>query len=365
MYELISRPLQFFYSVWPNYAGAIMLLTLSIMILLLPLTLKGTRSMLAMQKLQPEMRKLQTKYKDDRQKLNEEMMAFYKENNINPLSGCMPLLIQMPVFFLLYRELIGLFSRAPYGYDMGAAASRQATGVNGGAGAGIWERFGYFRPQHLDTASQLYIDLSNTRVAKSFGVDLAVSASQSLKEGLLFALPYILLVAIVTVTSYIQQKQVSGRNPNSQMNPQQAMLLKVMPLFFAFISFTLYSGIVFYFLVSNLFRVGQQALITRTLYKDNDDDPLPTSGRPSDKSSTKADAPAEKPKGFLAQMREIGLPDPGGVKQDAKKSTSSSSTKTSTSPATPKGSGAKTQSSGPSRTAPSAANRSKSKKKRK
>jgi YidC/Oxa1 family membrane protein insertase len=363
MYDLISRPLQFFYSVWPNYAGAIMLLTLSIMILLLPLTLKGTRSMLAMQKLQPEMRKLQTKYKDDRQTLNEEMMAFYKENNINPLSGCMPLLIQMPVFFLLYQELIGLFTRAPYGYDMGAAATRQATGVDGGAGVGVWERFGYFRPKHIDTASQLYLDLSNTRVAKSFGLDLAVSASSSIKEGLLFALPYILLVAIVTATSYIQQKQVSGRNPNSQMNSQQAMLLKVMPLFFAFISFTLYSGIVFYFLVSNLFRIAQQAFITRTLYKD--DDSVPTTGRPSDKSSTKSDVPAEKPKGFLAQMREIGLPDPSGAKKDSEKSTSKASSKSSTATTTSKGSGAKAPSSGPSRTAPSAANRSKSKKKRK
>ena len=59
MYQLIAKPLEFFYELWPNYAGAISLLTLSIMIILLPLTLKGTRSMLAMQKLQPEMKKLQ------------------------------------------------------------------------------------------------------------------------------------------------------------------------------------------------------------------------------------------------------------------------------------------------------------------
>jgi YidC/Oxa1 family membrane protein insertase len=385
MYDLISRPLQFFYELWPNYAGAIMLLTLSIMIILLPLTLKGTRSMLAMQKLQPELRKIQTKYKDDRQKLNEEMMAFYRENNINPVSGCMPLLLQMPVFFLLYRELIGLFSRAPYGYDMGAAAARSATGVNGGDGAGIWEKFGFFRPKHLEATSQLFMDLSSTRAARSFGIDLALSASQSLREGLLYALPYIMLVAVVTVTSFIQQRQVSGRNPNAQMNPQQAMLMKIMPLFFAVISFTLYAGIVFYFLVSNVFRVGQQALITRTLYRDQDG-ALPTTGRVSDKSSTDPDQVAAKPKGFFAQMKEIGLPNPAAAKEGfAEQSDSSSSpgrsTKTS-SKASAKtgrgegdsaGSGARSgsskakagQSSAPSRTAPSAANRSKSKKKRK
>src|SRR3954447_14119313 len=142
MYELIARPLQFFYQLWPNYAGAISLLTLSIMVLLLPLTLKGTRSMLAMQKLQPEMKKLQNKHRDDRQKLNEEMMKFYKENNINPMSGCLPLLLQTPVFFVLYRTLYQLLNRAPYGQDMGAAVARAQSGRNGG----VYERFGYFQP---------------------------------------------------------------------------------------------------------------------------------------------------------------------------------------------------------------------------
>ena len=151
MYDLIAKPLQFFYELWPNYAGAISLLTLTIMILLLPLTLKGTRSMLAMQKLQPELKKIQAKYKDDRQKLNEEMMLFYKENNINPVSGCLPLLLQMPVFIILYRTLFELLNRQSFGYDMGAAAAR----ATNGAGGGVWEKFGYFVPKHLDPSSAL------------------------------------------------------------------------------------------------------------------------------------------------------------------------------------------------------------------
>src|SRR6478752_2302439 len=118
MYDLIARPLSWFYSVWPSYAGAITLLTLAIMVVLTPLTLKGTRSMIAMQRLQPEMKKLQNRYKDDRQKLNEEMMKFYKENSINPVGGCLPLVLQMPVFFVLYRVLYGLVNPAPYGQDM-------------------------------------------------------------------------------------------------------------------------------------------------------------------------------------------------------------------------------------------------------
>lgn len=370
MYNLIAKPLEFFYGIYPNYAVAISLLTLSIMILLLPLTLKGTRSMLAMQKLQPELKKIQNKYKDDRQKLNEEMMAFYKENNINPVSGCLPLLLQMPVFIILYRTLFQLLNRAPYGYDMGAAAVRATTNVDGGGGAGIWERFGFFQPQHISHTSQLYIDLSNTRVMEAWGMNLAESAQKALREGVGHALPYILLVLVVTATSYYQQKQVSGRNPAAQVNPQQQMLMRIMPLFFAFISFTLPAGIVVYFLVSNLFRVGQQALITRTMYRDTDG-PLATTGRESDKSSTKSSAPAEKPKGFFAQIKEAGLPNPAQASRDFEDTSSSSKGKGSA--ANGKGgSGAKGStvvstktSAGPSRTAPSAANRSKSKKKRK
>jgi YidC/Oxa1 family membrane protein insertase len=371
MYNLIAKPLEFFYELYPNYAVAISLLTLSIMILLLPLTLKGTRSMLAMQKLQPEVKKIQSKYKDDRQKLNEEMMAFYKENNINPVSGCLPLLLQMPVFFLLYRTLFELLNRAPYGYDMGAASVRATTGVNAGGGAGIWERFGFFQPNHISHTSQLYIDLSNSRVMESFGINLAESAQKALREGYSSGLPYILLVLAVTATSYYQQKQVSGRNTGAQVNPQQQMLMRIMPLFFAFISFTLPAGIVVYFLVSNVFRVGQQALITRTMYKDTDGT-VDTTGRVSDKSSA-GSTPAEKPKGFFTQLKEIGLPNPNEAKREVQASKAKAAAKSGGTTKTDSGSsGSKSTTttsskttSGPSRAAPSAANRSKSKKKRK
>ena len=109
------------------------MLTLAVMIVLTPLTLKGTRSMMIMQALQPEMKKLQAQYKDDRQKLNEELLKFYRENNINPLGGCLPLLIQLPVFLILYRVIAGL-TYIPAG---------QTT----------------FQPKYLDTSSELYRSL--------------------------------------------------------------------------------------------------------------------------------------------------------------------------------------------------------------
>ncbi len=262
MFDLIAKALAAIYNVVPNYALAIMILTLAIMIVLTPLTLKGTRSMLAMQQLQPEMKKLQAKHKDDRQKLNEEMMAFYKENKINPMSGCLPLILQMPVFFVLYRVLYGLTSHAYLGTDMGGLAGRV---LGGNAGATL-PSFGSFAPKYLDKSSKLYQSLSGSNQMKSFGIDLSENATKALSKGFGRAIPFLVLIILVTATSYIQQRQVTARNVQQDSNPQQQMLLKIMPLFMGFISLTLPGGVVVYFLVSNLYRVGQQAFITRTMY---------------------------------------------------------------------------------------------------
>jgi YidC/Oxa1 family membrane protein insertase len=358
MYDLIVKPLEFYYELWPNYAGAIALLTLTIMIILLPLTLKGTRSMLAMQKLQPEMKAIQAKHRDDRQKMNEEMLKFYQENKINPMAGCLPLLLQMPVFFILYSTINGLVHRAPFGQDLGAGA---AVAINTG---GAFEGFGNFQPKYLDHSSALYQDLNATNEMRSFGLDLAESATKAFGDGIVHALPYLLLVLGVAGTSYYQQRQIAGRQKGRSDNPmsqQQQMLMKIMPIFFSFISLTLPAGIVVYFLVSNLFRIGQQGFITRTMYRD-EDGPVSTTAKES--------GPVSKPKGFMEQFREIA-PSPSRAKEDFKKSSSDASSDgssgkggktTTTQTSNGKGTGGGQK---PSRAAPSNANRSKSKKKRK
>lgn len=99
--------LNFFYKFLGNYGFAIILLTLCIKLIFWPLTQKSYKSMKGMQKLQPEMKSMREKYSSDKQKLNEEMMKLYKEHKVNPLSGCLPMLIQIPVFFALYRALLG------------------------------------------------------------------------------------------------------------------------------------------------------------------------------------------------------------------------------------------------------------------
>lgn len=107
----LSKPLmvvlKFFYNYIGNYGFAIILLTVCIKLIFWPLTQKSYKSMKGMQKLQPEMKKLREKYGSDKQKLNQEMMSFYKENKVNPMGGCLPMIIQIPVFFALYRVLLG------------------------------------------------------------------------------------------------------------------------------------------------------------------------------------------------------------------------------------------------------------------
>ncbi|HKA02729.1 MAG TPA: YidC/Oxa1 family membrane protein insertase [Acidimicrobiales bacterium] len=255
MFQLIANVLAWFYGLIPNYAIAIALLTLAIMILLTPLTLKSTKSMLEMQRLQPEMRRLQAQYKGDRQKLNEEMMKLYKEHQINPLGGCLPLLLQAPVFIILFRVLNHLTQVC----HQPTAATRclNPTVPDGNFGA-----------SYVSHSSQLWKDLASGNTMKAFGLDLSKSALNVVQESFVRGLPYIALVLVVAATSYYQQRQISSRNTNQPANPQQQMLLKIMPALFAVISFAFQAGLIVYFLTSNLYRIAQNAYITRRFYRE-------------------------------------------------------------------------------------------------
>jgi YidC/Oxa1 family membrane protein insertase len=265
MFQLIANVLAWFYELVPNYAIAIAMLTLAIMIILTPLTLKSTKSMLEMQRLQPEMRRLQQQYKGDRQKLNEEMMKLYKEHQINPLGGCLPLLLQAPVFIILFRVLNKLTEVCP---------------PTGGGSRCVGVEPGNFGPSYLSHSTQLFKDLSSGHTMMSFGIDLAKSALDVVRDSFVKGLPYIALVMLVAATSYYQQRQISTRNLNQPANPQQQMLLKLMPALFAVISFAFQAGLIVYFLTSNLYRVAQNAYITRRFYR-GEKGPAPATSPPS------------------------------------------------------------------------------------
>ncbi|MGK2928394.1 MAG: YidC/Oxa1 family membrane protein insertase [Acidimicrobiales bacterium] len=241
IFEFAARILDFFYGLIPNFAIAIMLMTLLVMLVTTPLTLKGTRGMIKMQLLQPELKKIQEKHKGgDRQEMNAELMAFYQENNLNPLGGCLPLLVQAPVFLLLFRLIQGL----------------TRTGADG-----------TFDPKYLDEGSSLYRALDRREEMVSFGLDLAESTSQAVGDSIIHGLPYLILILIMIGAQYFQQKQVSARNPDGGMAmPQQKILLRVMPAFFGIISINFPAALVVYWVTSSIYRIGLQAYITRALY---------------------------------------------------------------------------------------------------
>jgi YidC/Oxa1 family membrane protein insertase len=266
LFEIVSGTLNFFYTLIPNYAIAIALLTCVVMIITTPLTLKGTRSMIEMQRLQPEIRRLQVQYKDDRQKLNEELMAFYKEHEINPVGGCLPLLIQAPVFSILFYVVRGLTNPAKFVAVQKIIQADYSQYVHGGVTV-VTEGF---QPKYLHSSDELYQALLGQDHMNAFGVDLSQSAAQALGEGFLHALPYIFLVAIIAFLSWYQQKQIMGRNAGTEVTQQQQLMMRIGPLMYVFFAFVSPAAIGIYFLVSTLWRVGQQYYITRSLYHGED-----------------------------------------------------------------------------------------------
>ena len=225
--------LSFYYSFTHDYALAILLLTLTVMVAVLPLTLKATRSMIILQKVTPELKKLQDKHKNDRQKLNEEMMAFYKENKINPLSGCLPILLQAPIFIFLYQALHGLINRNADGSS---------------------------NPRFLDHGSDLYRDLvAAGGEMNSLGMDFAKKAVDN-HGTLLASIPFYALILIMVGFQYYQQRQISSRTPTTD-NPQaQTMkqIQRIMPPMFGIFAFTIPAALVLYWAFQSVIRVFQQ-----------------------------------------------------------------------------------------------------------
>ena len=272
MFDVIAAVLAWFYGLVPSFGLSIILLTFVVMVVVTPLTLKGTRSMIKMQHLQPEMKKIQTRYKGDRDAMNKEMMAFYQANGINPMGGCLPLFVQAPVFMVLYQVLRGMTRRlSDVGADIGWVAGRLGAAESL---SGVPANQQAFYPAYVDPGSELFADLTAETEMLFLGFDLSRSAGAALSQGILAAFPYLILILLVFASAWIQQRQIRGRNPDATVNPQQQMLMKVMPFFLPVISFNLDAALVLYFVISNLYRIAQQAYITRTLYGPGGDSEL-------------------------------------------------------------------------------------------
>ena len=199
--DMMAWAVQFFYNLtaslgFPSYGIAIIILTIVIKVLLLPFALKQIKSMKGMQEIQPKVAALQKKYKNDRAKLSIEMQKLYREHNISPLAGCLPLLIQMPFLVSIYYALQG------FQYD----------------------------PAH---ASFLWL------------------SSLASKD------PTYVLPILSAVSTWALSAQTAPKNAEGP----QKMMTYFMPLFIGYISINFPSGLVIYWVVSNLFQLVQQTIV--------------------------------------------------------------------------------------------------------
>jgi len=249
-FEFFAAGLAGFYAVVGSYGIAIILLTIAVRIVLLPLSIKQTRSMREMQRIQPEVKKLQQKHKGDRQKMNEEMMALYKEHGVNPFGGCLPLLLQFPVLIALFYVI-----RAPFRYLGPVKDSLFAQALNTDP-LGVHQFLGL----RLDCSASQFAGIAK---AQSEAVPALTCGDGSFA---FVAIPYLVLVLLMGFTTYYQQKQMQARQTpgGSDLQAQQMQMMgKIMPLMLMFFSFGFPSGVVIYWLTTNVWTIGQQQLMLR------------------------------------------------------------------------------------------------------
>ncbi len=237
LFELLAGLIAFYYGIVHSYALSIAMLTVSVMIVVYPLTQMSTRSMLEMQRIQPELKALQNKYKGDKTRQSEEMTKFMKENKVSPAGGCLPMLLQFPLLFVMYDVIRGLTNKNP----------------NGTAS-----------PKYVGHSTLLYKNLiANNGNMHSLGLNLGTAATH-VHNGFFAALPYYLLVVLAIGLVFVSTWQIYSKNPAAaNANPQQAMIMKFTPLMFGVIYIGVPSGVNVYFIVSSLFRITQQELMWR------------------------------------------------------------------------------------------------------
>lgn len=199
--------LEFTHRLTGNYGVDIIILSILLKVIFWPLSRKSYKSMQEMQKIQPEMKMLQEKYKEDRQRLNQEMMALYKRRKVNPVGGCLPMLLQFPFLIALYKAL-------PLSFNL-----RHAPFM-------LWLR-------DLSAADTFFID--------------------QLPLPLLGNTPVGPLPLLMGVSMLIQQKMSPTMG-----DPRQAKMMMIMPIMFIFIFLSFPSGLVLYWFVQNILSIGEQ-----------------------------------------------------------------------------------------------------------
>ena len=216
--EFLLQVLNYLYDFVGDYGVAIILLTIAVRAVLYPLQAKQTKSMYEMQKAQPKIKELQKKHKDDKQKLQEETLKYYQENKVNPFGGCLPLILQMPIFIALFQVLAG--KKAP--------------------------------------SLPVYL-AENDLIAKFLFIlpDITKSPQAMFKAaGIWEALPYITLAVLFGLSVWLPQQLMPGDRQQKMIG----LYMAVMMLYFGWIS---PAGVLLYWVTSSIIQIGQQQLSLR------------------------------------------------------------------------------------------------------
>ncbi len=229
--DVIFEALQGLHSITGDYGWSIVLLTVALRLAMAPLTIKQTRSMYEMQRIQPKIKELQKKYKDDKEKLQEETLKFYQDNKVNPFGGCLPILLQMPVFIALFQVL----------------------------GSGTAEKPGTL----LKYLSSL--PAAEQQAAKAFSFiihDITLTPGIAFADSWVASLPYLGLVVLFGLSVWLPQQLM----PGDPAQKRTGMIMAVMMLYFGWIS---PAGVLLYWVTSSVIGLIQQQ-ITLKVYAQNE-----------------------------------------------------------------------------------------------
>jgi YidC/Oxa1 family membrane protein insertase len=232
--NLIFEILKAIYGLVGDWGLAIIVLTIIFRLLLWPLTIKQTRSMANMQKLQPLMKEIQEKYADDKEKQNQEMMKLYAEHKFNPLSGCLPMIIQMPLLIAFYSVLAAPVIDKAGKVTRAGGPLAKFLGGEGGSFFGILP-------------------------------DIMMTPKAAMAQGFAQAVPYLIVLAIFGL-SIILPTLMMPQNTTAQGN-QQKMTSYIMAAFMLFVGYSIPAGALLYYDASSLIAAGQQFLTQRSLKK--------------------------------------------------------------------------------------------------
>ena len=262
MFEIPGALLAWSYGLTGSYMASIAFMAAVVMAITTPLTLKSTKGMLEMQRLAPEMKKLQNEHRNDRQKLNEEMMKLYQEHKVYPMASCLPIAAQMPIFLIMFRLLRGLVYKPTTGDNPTAPIASATLRALGQA-----DTEQGFIPRYLATDSELYLSLFDKTRMPSLGLDLDLSAFDAVSQGIGKGFVYVMLVVVLGGLYFGQQKMVAARAAISPtMSVSQQKLMQYLPVFFAVFQIFFLSALVVYYIFQTLLRILQQVYITKKFY---------------------------------------------------------------------------------------------------